>query len=533
MEQSTNTSTLVLKNFSKKLANCTQNVPLYRLLDYFDNGMYGYTAEEDFDEVITNDYVFADDIATCITHIKKIIKDPHIFLKKERVIQNVSVANKIDNEALMDNYKDPKHWTNPEGKDPEPEYVHSYVNEDTFAIYENRFITAFIDLLIDRVTKKLHYLKNKLTTVNKILSEEDASEFGVGYNAESYIDLVQREPKELPVVVSVKKPITRIFALLTKDKKDLVNLQSTPFYIECKKAGKFDINAVNLTNILMHDFEYNYCYLFFIKYIRKDHMVTTESQAYYGFALINLIKAITSLGFTYEEESSIFASSKAHIKFETLQFSGELLGLELTQCKNRDILLTLTCNASRSKASYLIKIMHSSEAYAQINVPAFCDMFATQDIDKQYLFGNVISNIRVEKDNAVYVEPCDAAVVERLRTFLKKFMLIVEGSTFIHTRICPICGAGAISPDDTDCFCSMCECLYHNFGYGGKEYVWVKRLPKETKKLEPKPKANVEPAPTVAAPASTEAPAAASPAATQSPVAEKKKPGKKFLILKM
>ncbi len=527
MEQSMNTSTLVLKNFSKKLANCTQNVPLYRILEYFDNGMYGYTAEEDCDEVITNDYVFADDIATCITHIKKIIKDPHIFLKKERVIQNVSVANKMDNEALMDNYKDPKHWTNPEGKDPEPEYVHSYVNEDTFAIYENRFITAFIDLLIDRVTKKLNFLKNKLCTVNKLLSEEESAEFGVGFDADSYVDLVQ---EELPVVVSVKKPITRIFALLTKDKKDLVNLQSTPFYIECKKAGKFDINAVNLTNILMHDFEYNYCYLFFIKYIRKDHMVTTESQAYYGFALINLIKAITSLGFTYEEESSLFASSKAHIKFESLQFTGDMLSLELTQCKNRDILLTLTCNASRSKASYLIKIMHSTDAYAQINVPAFCDMFATQDIDKQYLFGNVISNIRVEKDNAVFVDPCDATVVERLRTFLKKFMLIVEGSTFIHTRICPVCGAGAISPDDTDCYCSMCECLYHNFGYGGKEYVWIKRLPKETKKLPHAPKAKAEEPSVVAAPP---APAAEpAPAATEA-TAEKKKPSKKFLILKM
>ena len=162
----------ILKTFTRKLANCRYRVRLDSIINYMNDGKFGYTTEDGVETVITNDLVFADDIATVIAHLKAIFKEPHIFLKKEEIIQNVAVASKMDNETLKMNYKDSKLWRI---KDYETalEYAHAIVHEDNLAIYENRFITALIDAIYETLTKKLNELCDTLESLNyKITGEE-------------------------------------------------------------------------------------------------------------------------------------------------------------------------------------------------------------------------------------------------------------------------------------------------------------------------------------------------------------------------
>ena len=112
----------ILKSFARKLANCRFKVPADDLIEYFKGGQYGYDVVDGEEIVVTNESVFADSVATVIAYIRSAFKDPHIFLKKEEIIQNVAVASHIDNETLRMNYKDSKLW-----KD------HSYIMEEAFS----------------------------------------------------------------------------------------------------------------------------------------------------------------------------------------------------------------------------------------------------------------------------------------------------------------------------------------------------------------------------------------------------------------
>ena len=49
----------VLKNFNRKLINCRYRVPVASLVNFLEEGQFGYTAKEDDNTIITNEFVFA------------------------------------------------------------------------------------------------------------------------------------------------------------------------------------------------------------------------------------------------------------------------------------------------------------------------------------------------------------------------------------------------------------------------------------------------------------------------------------------
>ena len=54
----------ILKLFTRKLANCKYSVPADKLTQYLKEGSFGYTFDPKGDNLITNDSVFADEVAT-------------------------------------------------------------------------------------------------------------------------------------------------------------------------------------------------------------------------------------------------------------------------------------------------------------------------------------------------------------------------------------------------------------------------------------------------------------------------------------
>ena len=124
----------ILKVFTRKLANCKYSVPAEKLTQYLKEGSFGYSFDPNGDNLITNDSVFADEVATAVEHIRSIFNDPHITLKQEEVIRNVSVASEFDTRALSDTMKDEKLWRVKLNK-AMPEFVHTYVREDNLAIF--------------------------------------------------------------------------------------------------------------------------------------------------------------------------------------------------------------------------------------------------------------------------------------------------------------------------------------------------------------------------------------------------------------
>ena len=472
MEQNVTT---ILNNFTRKLANCHGDVPVKTLLGYFEYGMYGYSCEEGFEDVITNDYVLADDIADVIQYIKKIVKEPHIFLKKENVVQNIGIAKNYDTEQALETLKDTKLWS-VRGDKKEPEFVHAYVNEDNIAIYENRFICALVDVLLDVVSKKVDGLTADISNINKIISGRNDV---IGYKAPVYVEFSEETGEIRSIETSaVNKAFLKTYNLFLKNKKDLLYIKQRDFYEACRKAGKFDLTHVSATNILLKDFDYNYCYNFYLRYIYKKTIVTSAENAYFDYVLLNMMKSIVDQGFTYNPEMSVFITSSAKIDFKNLTFSNELLTLTLNPAEKSQILLSVMVNSDKSTEKYMIDVCNSAN-YTQEEVDKLALRYKGLG-NQGYLCGAVISDLESKYDNTAWAMPEKANALPNITELLKSFYVIVEGSAFIYTRLCPVCGSPFTSPDDEKIYCANCESFYHNFTLSGKDLILIRKLPRIT-----------------------------------------------------
>ena len=132
-------SLTILNNFTRKLVNCRYRVAIESLVEDLKNGGFGYSIKESEKEVSNNDFVLADDFETLLESIRVIFRAPRLHLKKENVVMRAESASKHNVSTLKATYKDEKLWRIKDGE-PSPEYVHTFVYEDDYAIYENRFV---------------------------------------------------------------------------------------------------------------------------------------------------------------------------------------------------------------------------------------------------------------------------------------------------------------------------------------------------------------------------------------------------------
>lgn len=468
----------VLKTFTRKLANCRYKVDLDNVISYIENGDFGYTVEAGAETVVTNDTVFASDMSSLIVHLKNIFRQPHIFLKKEEVVRNVETLSKIDNEALMMNYKDSKLW---KIKDSETalEYAHAYVHEDNLAIYENRFITCLIDIIFLSISKKLNQLCEKLSTVNSVISGKNHV---ISLPTKNYADFLS-EIDETPVLASNRNVLVNTINSLNKSRKQLQILMGRDLYQACKKARPFDILNLKETNILLHDKEYNYCYVFYTRYFDRDPVITTESKMYEGFIHINSFVALNGLGFIPDrtEENKpqeILVNNSANVKYTPLSFSKNPFTVTLSQAEDGGIDVTVTENTDSNEGKFAIKILSSAKVAKKENfdVNAYAKkLIENQASDVYQTF--LITDLPTDAFNAYTVSAEKADAVETLKKILRMCVALFEGAFSVHSRLCPVCGSNFVSAVGTDYVCNICDSTYHIFNYELKDFVWVKKFP--------------------------------------------------------
>ena len=447
----------VLKKFNRKLINCRYRVPVTSLVDLLNKGQFGYTTKKDNDIIVTNDFVFADDIATLLKYIRAIFKKPIITTKQESVILNATNATKVDSQALQGTIKDEKLWRVQEGSFS-PQYVHTYVNNDNLAIYENRFICFLLDTLYTAVNTKISELKGDLKTLNGEIGGYEQK--GVNFTRKTYVDFTSNTDG-LVKLITTNDATVGVLSSLIRSKQVIESLKNTDLYIACRKAGGFDGYNVSNTNIFEHDVNYNHCYVFFLKYFNKDVEVASYEDMYKSFVEVNLFGAICDLGYTCSKNNdNIGINNSATLKYKSLVFESNPFNIILSK-QDDGIVLTVDNNIDGNSAKYLITINNQLENDASKYVSTFTVVDSEND-----------------DDNVFVVIPALANAKEALINLIKTATILVEGSLFVHSRNCPICGSSLISPEDNDCYCVNCNALYHIFNYEYKDIIWIKRLPK-------------------------------------------------------
>ncbi len=469
-----NESLNILKAFTRKLANCRYRVKASTLVEYLNDGKFGYTFDKENESIITNDCVFADDITKVVGYIRSVFRQPHVFLRKEDIVQNVSSASKMDNSSLKESYKDSKLWKVQNGQ-VAPEYVHTYVQEENLAIYENRFVVYLLDMLLEQVTKKLNALCKSISSIHKNMGGAED-----GFSISNYIDYADANDG-IPVLATNKEPKSATIAELLRAKKQLEMLQSKELYKACKKAGDFNVAGLKPTNIFMKDKDYNACYLFFLNYLSKEPVVTSESKMYNGFVIVNLFSGLVNAGFECDKEcEEVLINTSANMKFDCVKFVKDPFEIKLSLKADDEIEMTVTEIADNNTAKYAIKILSGATADKMEGFTTADDYAAqllegkTEDVLNVFLITDAEA---VKTKNAVFVSAAKADSNDRLTKLIKFCTYVVEGSQFIHTRFCPVCGSSLAVPNGNDYGCVACDSLYHLFNYSSKDLIWIKQLP--------------------------------------------------------
>lgn len=475
----------ILKLFTRKLANCRYKVPVNSVIQYMDKGQFGYNTVEGEDTVVTNDSVFASSIASVITHIRAIFKDPHIFLKKEEAIQNIAVASHINNETLRMNYKDSKLWKT-KALDTSPEFVHTFVYEDDYAIYENRFITYLMDEILEILGKKINEIKTSIETLNwKITNRTDV----LGLPEEMYLDYADTAEDGVPVILPTTDNRVGVLSALIKNKKNLLLLMQTPVYKACKKAGEFNILSLKVTNILMHDKHYNYCYDFYLNYLKREAEFTSDENMFKNFTAINMMCALNKMGYVCEKaDAEVLVSNSTMVKFKELAFIKEPFRIVMAMGEKDDFTVTIDNLVSGSTIKHFIKVIHSSCEAVQTGASVmeiFDEYKKDGNLDESNAW--LVTDVEMQGEGVVAIQPINSNVIDSFVKLLRKFTLLAEGALSVYTSICPVCGSNLVSPDEKDYSCVDCGSVYHLFYYAMRDLIWVKRLPNVAEEIVEEP----------------------------------------------
>lgn len=485
----------VLKSFARKLANCRFKVPADELIGFFKGGQYGYDRVDGEELVVTNESVFADSVAAAISYIRSSFKDPHIFLKKEEIIQNVAVASHIDNETLRMNYKDSKLWKL-KTLDASPEFVHAFVYEDDLAIYENRFLSYLIDSLFEILTRRINSMKENMAT---LLKNSDGKKTVLTRSA--FTKLEKETDGKFSLVVDNDSKMT-IFSSYLKSRKRLTQLKQHPIYKACKKKGEFNILNLHPTNILIADKQYHYCYDFYLNYLKREADVMAEEKMYQTFVAMQCVFALDKLGFSAKGQD-VSLGQFGQVKFENVAFKKGEFSVTLNRKEDDEILFKVVNVVSGSVAEYAIDIFHSAQLSSYTSLSARLDIVK---MNHPKSFRTVlVTDYRSQTEDVVQLLPARADATDVMAEIIQSFMVCLEGATEAYSRVCPLCAGTLVAQVDVDHACTTCNGLYNLFEYEKKQWLWIKRFASETTEEEPQVQIAVEvPVEETVAQASTE-----------------------------
>ena len=203
-----------------------------------------------------------------------------------------------------------------------------------------------------------------------------------------------------------------------------------------------------------------------MNYFDKDVNISSEPQMYYNFVEVGLFTAINNLGFMpLEDNENLSVSNSAHVKFNKLSFAKSPFVISVIQ-KNDNLVVEVVNETDGNTANYLLLINpNPTEISDEVN-QNYTNVFT------------ITNNDNVQEKGVYNVVPNKADALNVLTKLVKTLLVIVEGSEFIHTMYCPVCGSPLVAPDYKDFVCTNCDSIYHIYSYEFKDLIWIKRMPK-------------------------------------------------------
>lgn len=282
--------------------------------DIIVNNMSSTLFCQDSYENISVNYIWLLRIEETLPYIENILDSPKRFIKNFDEVKNIELSRKVDARSIT--YLT-QHTNHIRSIDDDGSVIPSRLlqneREDTFDIYENRFIFSLINRL-----KKL-FDKNEFTTHYKVKNDTKLHYNGVtNINSKKYdiaIDFHSEEKILKPFIFNDGQSIEEKFRILQKRIDDLYNCKVMAFF---RKENLLEINgSLNMTNILMKNINYNKATELwdFLNNFQFKDMVKKEKNEYYDKSDLKdyFDKILVSVIDSYDSKVYTSKTSKASV----------------------------------------------------------------------------------------------------------------------------------------------------------------------------------------------------------------------------
>lgn len=406
-----------------------------------------------------------------IEKIQAITNNLRINVKYIKDVKRAEDASKMDRQAMHMTIKDSKLWKEKENGQYSVEFIHTNAIEDDIAIYENKFIKLLIDKLHIFIKTYIYQLSKEMGSVYQTFKS-----FDVSYQRVDEISAYKRYHRQKFSVLTINEDETaKLYNQLYQLEKKMMQLKNSTLYLVCSKEKDIQEN-IQMTNIIINEPNYNYCYKFYKKLKDTYAIAKIDSIIYFNFVILKLFEALHQTGFD-EPDSK-----------EKKGFSYDLDGcLELKNATffKEDVLLFIN---TLPKFSFEIQIIQmnmdqketlSCKLFFQV-VPSFESSFSQTQLDR------FIKKYQQEKkyDMAYIItaDDLDFSQVFSIQTtknetfidFIYALGSTLEGMHIIYDKKCPVCGSMMILKDEKDLNCTICHSSWSLLTRREKQYVWIK-----------------------------------------------------------
>ena len=268
-----------------------------------------------------------EQIEKTMPFLLKIADKPKSFISLYEEKVPVETAKRINHKAIMKLSRDSNDWHARTLLSIKPKNIVADINEETFNIYENRFVIS----LVDKISRLLKDAKKQYLLKKKLFEQDRISEKMKGYfhTSENFAFLNQIN-KSKSFIDDTFEIVSEINAILEKidilDRKIKI-FTSSKFYQTLRKCRRVK-NPIQKTNILMFSPDYNSAYRLWNNLSIDQEEPTIDVPEDYEcekpfvlYSVLNIFAALKDMGYRETTGSTL----KWNIEKQMLSLSKELV----------------------------------------------------------------------------------------------------------------------------------------------------------------------------------------------------------------
>lgn len=457
-----------LKVFTGNLKTLFAEYPTARVFsEDFSFANLPFYAEFDCDEQLAH----AEEIRVATDKIMSIIRKPHIKVDTSEIVIRSELSGKLSHDSFAETLRDPQLWKDKNGT-MSPEYVHTVETVDSINIYENQFISMFLDELENDIQMMLADVAPLVESLQEHFERTDKT-FG---QYSMFKGFAKSKAPFTPFFLSEGQNQEELLMLCEKLEKRIKNLKGTEFY-RLTSNKRFNHNVIP-TNILMHDPLYNHCYKMYVASYQKKNNEDKNDDLYYNYVVASFARYL-SKATIYKPDSNplIGIDALGHIQMQQIRIRKDNFAFYMRlDNENHGIICKVFYMGGKRKdlekreARYYLAVSHSYTEKNEKAIKAFIReqrqfyddvlLVTAKNVIKQ--FHDVVNLSYHRKDGGVLI-----------KNVLASMMMLFEAKIGLYHSRCPFCGNEEITFTGKNYVCAHCGSNYSIFPQYNRDLVWL------------------------------------------------------------